>query len=91
MTCSCLNYERASEAIELLNGVHNFASFATKQTDEDDTIRDLKASINLQDIISINRDNNKFGDQVSLYNLHFKSRSFLYNQVSLHTYIKLLL
>lgn len=79
MNLRCFNYEKVLETIDLLRGEHDFASFVYKAESELDTVRNLE--------INISRSEQAYlGDGTSLYTiyqLHFKSRSFMYNQVSL--------
>lgn len=70
---------RALEAIDLLRGEHDFRSFAHKPLEEEDTIRHLE--INMTQEPQSQNDKN-IQHPLTIYNLHFKSRAFLYNQVS---------
>lgn len=75
------NYDKAQEAINMLNGEHDFASFCIKQENIPDTVRDISITITKPDPLSMNP---ALPHPYSIYEIQFKSRSFLYNQVRLN-------
>lgn len=73
--------------IELFNGEHDFASFAKKEGSEDipNTSRDMSISMTKLDPYVFSPD---LPNPYSLYQIHFKSQAFLYNQVIMRSVIE---
>lgn len=74
----CFDYQRALEAIEVLKGRHNFASFAAHSKENVDTTRELQISLTEE-----KPDQFCWSDSSPYltYQFHFKAKSFLHNMV----------
>lgn len=86
--CSSFNIDKALEAIELFQGIHDFASFTFDAQLEEFTMRNLEIELKHVDT-QIGTSKNHFRNY-DVYEFRFKSSSFLRNQVS-HLLIKHLL
>lgn len=79
LSFSWFDRERAAEVIELLQGEHDFASFAFKPTNPLDTVRTLEIKMKAVKPLEISP---QMQPQFQIYQIHFRSRAFLHNQVS---------
>lgn len=71
-----LNHVKLDEAIGILNGQHDFASFS-KRIEVTNTVKNIEISVSYTDI-----DREIWPTDISyICNLSFKSKSFLYNQI----------
>lgn len=72
------DHQRALEAIEILGGKHNFASFTTRPKEDEDTTRDIQI-----DLIQEKPDQYCWSNSSPYlsYQIHFKAKSFLHNMV----------
>lgn len=76
-----LDLERAEEVMGLLRGEHDFASFAFKPTDPNDTVRTMEIHMTKETQSSVGLSGHDPHFPFDLYQFHFKSRSFLHNQI----------
>lgn len=74
----CFDQEKAQEAIDLLKGKHDFASFGFKIQEGEETVREVDISLSPASIHGVDQERNY---PFKFYHFHFKSRAFLYNQV----------
>lgn len=74
------NFDKAREVVDLFQGEHDFASFVIRQENVPDTTRDMSISLTRLEPSAFHHE---IPHPYSLYQLHFKSKSFLYNQVSI--------
>lgn len=75
----CLDLDRVEKAIELMRGEHDFASFCFGAKVGDDTLRTMEIGLTTPQVGILD---NEVPKGFTIYHLHFKSRAFLYNQVS---------
>ena len=71
--------DKFEEAASILRGVHDFRSFGFQTKETDDTVRELDINVIQANEVSLTQDRFK---SIDMYHIHFKSRAFLYNQVS---------
>lgn len=76
-----LNLDKVEESIDLLRGEHDFASFTFKPTDPEDTVRNLEIQVTKESQPAIGLSGHQPHFPFDLYQFHFKSRSFLHNQI----------
>jgi tRNA U38,U39,U40 pseudouridine synthase TruA len=71
---------KLEKAANLLRGVHDFKSFSFQPRDTDDTLRFLEIQIESvnEPILAQTKTS-----PIDIYHIHFKSRAFLHNQVSM--------
>ena len=70
--------DKAQQVSELFNGTHDFRTFCFEPKAEENTVRTLDVSLNAELDASFANERNQLYD---IYQIHFKSHSFLYNQV----------
>lgn len=76
-----LDLDKAHEAIDLFKGDHDYSSFTFKPADPQDTVRNIEMHITRENPIAMGMVQGDTHFPFDLYQFHFKSTSFLHNQI----------
>lgn len=78
---SYINMDKVHEILHLLRGEHDFASFSFRPTNAFDTIRNIDIHVRQETINPMTYTKSDSGVPFDVYQFHFKSTSFLHNQI----------
>lgn len=77
-----LDMDKFEEAANLLRGVHDFKAFSFQPRETDDTLRNMEINVIPANETSFAQERS---NPIDIYHVHFKSRAFLHNQVSIQS------